>query len=139
MKKDTDKSSKTGSGSSSDKVGGKKDYKIPKKDRTSQILPQRYWPADMSADQVDKISVEHCHRLRKLELEERNLKGGENDLPGVAIAPMELFLPEVTVDGGVHDFVKKIVPASMVHFPIGVADEWWSNVPVEWKPVTGNQ
>ena len=75
--------------------------------------------------------------MRKLDLEERNLKGGENDLPGVAIAPMELFLSEVTVEGGVHDFVKKIVPASMVHFPIGPAEDWWGNVPIEWKPVTG--
>ena len=136
---DAGKNSKVGGGSGSDKPGGSKNYTIPKNDRTSQVLPQRFWPSDMSADQVDKLSVDQCHRLKKLELEERNLKGGESDLPGVAIAPMALFLPEVTVEGGVHDFVKKIVPASMVHFPIGVADEWWSNVPVEWKPVTGKK
>ena len=94
-----------------DKAGGSNNNKVSKDDRTSQVLPQRFWPSDISADQVDKLSVDQCHRLKKLELEERSQRGGENDLPGVVIAPMELFLPEITLMGGEHDFVKKIVPA----------------------------
>ena len=132
-KADAGKNSKNGGGSGSDK--NKKNYTIPKVDKTSQVLPQRFWPSDMSADQIDKLSVDQVHKLKKLELDA--MKGNDSDLPGVAIAPMALFLPEITVEGGVHDFVKKIVPASMVHFPIGEAEEWWPKVPVEWKPVTG--
>ena len=111
-------------------------FTIPKKDRTSAILPEKFWPSEMTAIQIDKLSVDQVHALKKLELEEKSLKK-ENDLPGLVIKPTELYLPEVVVDGGTHDFVKKIVPGSMLHFPIGPPDDWWENVPVEWKTVTG--
>ena len=111
-------------------------FTIPRKDKTSAILPERFWPSDMSALQVDKLSVDQVHALKKLELEEKSLKK-ENDLPGLVIKPTELYLPEVVVEGGTHDFVKKIVPGSMLHFPIGSPDDWWENVPTEWKTVTG--
>ena len=90
----------------------------------------------MTAAQIDKLTVDQVHALKKLELEEKSLKK-ENDLPGLVIKPTELYLPEVTVSGGVHDFCKKIVPASMLHFPIGPPDDWWLHVPIEWKTVTG--
>ena len=64
---DAGKNSKVGGGSGSDK--NKKNYTIPKNDRTSQVLPQRFWPSDMSADQIDKLSVDQCHKLKKLELD----------------------------------------------------------------------
>ena len=111
-------------------------YTIPKKDKTSDILPQRFWPSDMAASQIDKLSVDQVHALRKLELDEMSLKK-EDDLPGLVIKPTELYLPEVQAEGGPHDFVKKIAPASMLHFPIGPPDDWWENVPIEWKTVTG--
>ena len=111
-------------------------YMIPRKEKTSAILPERFWPADMTAAQVDKLSVDQVHALKKLELEEKSLKK-DTDLPGLVITPTELYLPEVTVSGGVHDFVKNIVPGSMLHFPIGPLDDWWENVAVEWKTVTG--
>ena len=111
-------------------------YTIPRKEKTSAILPERFWPADMTAAQVDKLTVDQVHALKKLELEEKSLKKDE-DLPGLVITPTQLYLPEVTVAGGVHDFIKKIVPGSMLHFPIGPPDDWWENVAVEWKTVTG--
>ena len=82
------------------------------------------------------MTVDQVHALKKLELEEKSLKKDE-DLPGLVITPTQLYLPEVTVAGGVHDFAKKIVPGSMLHFPIGPPDDWWENVAVEWKTVTG--
>ena len=115
---------------------GQRPYTIPKKDKTSDILPQRFWPSDMAASQIDKLSVDQVHALKKLELDEMSLKK-EDDLPGLVIKPTELYLPEVQAEGGIHDFVKKIAPASMLHFPIGPPDDWWENVPVEWKTVTG--
>ena len=111
-------------------------YTIPKKDKTSDILPQRFWPSDMAASQIDKLSVDQVHALKKLELDEMSLKK-EDDMPGLVIKPTELYLPEVQVEGGTHDFVKKIVAASMLHFPIGPPDDWWEHVPIEWKTVTG--
>ena len=111
-------------------------YTIPRKDKTSDILPQRFWPSDMAASQIDKLSVDQVHALRKLELDEMSLKK-EDDLPGLVIKPTELYLPEVQAEGGTHDFVKKIVAASMLHFPIGPPDDWWEHVPIEWKTVTG--
>ena len=90
----------------------------------------------MSADQIDKLSVDQVHTLKKLEIEEKSLKKDE-DLPGLVIKPTELYLPEVTVPDGVHDFCKKIVPGSMLHFPISPPEDWWGNIPVEWKTVTG--
>ena len=117
-------------------VKPKQPYTIPRKEKTSAILPERFWPADMTAAQVDKLTVDQVHALKKLELEEKSLKKDE-DLPGLVITPTQLYLPEVTVAGGVHDFVKKIVPGSMLHFPIGPPDDWWENVAVEWKTVTG--
>ena len=74
--------------------------------------------------------------MKKFELEEKSLKK-DADLPGLVIMPTEMTLPEVDVEGGVHDFVKHLVPASMVHFPIGPPEDWWHNVAVEWKTVTG--
>ena len=76
------------------------------------------------------------HAMKKFELEEKSLKK-DTDLPGLVIMPTEMTLPEVDVEGGVHDFVKNLVPASMVHFPIGPPEDWWHNVAVEWKTVTG--
>ena len=117
-------------------VKPKQPYTIPRKDRTSAILPERFWPSDMSAAQVDKLTVDQVHSLKKLELEEKSLKKDE-DLPGLVIAPTQLYLPEVTVPGGDHDYIKKIVPGSMLHFPIGPPEDWWEHVAVEWKTVTG--
>ena len=111
-------------------------YRIPRKERTSAILPEKFWPADMTASQIDKFTVDQVHAMKKFELEEKSLRK-DTDLPGLVIMPTEMTLPEVTVEGGVHDFVKKIVPASMVHFPIGPPEDWWQNVAVEWKTVTG--
>ena len=90
----------------------------------------------MTAAQIDKLTVDQVHALKKLELEEKSLKK-ENDLPGLVIKPTELKLPKITVSGGLHDYCKKIVPASMLHFPISPADDWWEHVPIEWKTVTG--
>ena len=56
-------------------------YTIPRKEKTSAILPERFWPADMTAAQVDKLTVDQVHALKKLELEEKSLKKDE-DLPG---------------------------------------------------------
>ena len=111
-------------------------YTIPRKEKTSSILPQKFWPSEMTAGQIDKLTVDQVHALKKLELDEKTLKK-ENDLPGLVMKPTELYLPEVVVKGGTHDFIKKIVPGSMLHFPIGPPDDWWEHVPIEWKTVTG--
>ena len=119
-----------------DKASPADDYRIPRREKTSSILPEKFWPTDMTAAQIDKFTVDQVHAMKKFELEEKSLRK-DADLPGLVIMPTEMTLPEVNVEGGVHDFVKKIVPASMVHFPIGPPEDWWHNLAVEWKTVTG--
>ena len=50
--------------------------------------------------------------MKKFELEEKSSKK-DTDLPGLVIMPTEMTFPEVDVEGGVHDFVKNLVPLKL--------------------------
>ena len=40
-------------------------FRIPRKERTSAILPEKFWPADMTASQIDKFTIDQVLAIVK--------------------------------------------------------------------------
>ena len=40
-------------------------FRIPRRERTSAILPEKFWPADMTASQIDKFTIDQVLAMVK--------------------------------------------------------------------------
>ena len=104
--------------------------------RNSELFPRDKWPEGMSKEDVDELTRDKFLMARKCDLEQKQFSKENEELPGFLMHETTLFLAPIVAEGGEHDFVSKLCPASLVHFPIGEPIKFWHLIPVEWKVVT---